>query len=116
MNIFKRTKPEDLRIPQVGDPVWWAPKRVGLSVRRVYPNGRILCLGGETIKNSKGRQVPRWSVATHGANCVWDSDLNMWILGSGQTPKIGRDQQVVYPKPVLMSGKAQGSFAVESES
>jgi hypothetical protein len=100
-----------VRIPSLGDPVWWAPKCAGCTVTRVQTDGLITFQGGETIKNKKGRQVPRWTVQSLVKNFVWRDDLKMWIVGAGPHPKTLRGQ-VVYPEPARLSGQAQGSFAV----
>jgi len=123
-----------VRVPAVGDPLWWCTKREKCVVTEVHPDGSFNFSGGPVIKNKRGRQVPRWSVA---AKFYTDQELRalseqrgvsyaklkraathwhergFWVVGTGPTPKYGRGQ-LIYPKPVLMSGRAQGSFAVEA--
>ena len=102
------------RTPLVGDPVWWAPKRAQCVVTETHGDGSFVFQGGEIVKNKRGRQVPRWTVAARHAGATWKPDLGIWIVGEGPTPKRGRDHTVVYPEPVAMSGTSRGSFAVEN--
>ena len=96
--------------PTVGDPVWWASKAVGAHVTEIYGDGSVVFQGGEIVKNSQGREVPRWTVATVPDEMVWNHTLDCWVVGSGPLPRSVRGV-IIYPKPVLLSGKATGSFA-----
>lgn len=103
-----------LRVPQVGEKVWWAPKGLGCLVTHAG-NGLVFQFqGGETIKNKKGRQVPRWTVQAKLGAATWDNILGMWIVGQGKTPKLVRGT-IITPDPVAMSGKSTGSFAVTNK-
>jgi hypothetical protein len=111
-----------VRIPSVGDSVWWAPKGVGGEVRSVQTNGMVSLTAGPLVKNKKGRQVPRWTVQANAKSFVWRGDLNCWILGQGPHPKVVRGEiknpkghQIVRPTPVQMSGQAKGSFATNTK-
>ena len=99
-----------LRIPAAGELVWWASKQIGCTVTKVSTNGILTFQGGEIIKNKKGRQVPRWTVQSRIENATFDPATQYWIVGEGLTPKVIRGV-VVTPKPVSVSGYAQGSFA-----
>lgn len=109
---FWRKNPQTPRIPQVGDPVWWAPKQVGCVITARHPDGSMTFQGGEIVKNVKGRQVPRWTAMTGRSTYLWDARLRTWVVGQGPIPKIVRGL-VVQPQPVALSGSAQGSFAAE---
>lgn len=98
------------RVPLVGDPVWWAPKQIGCVVTAIEPNGNVVFQGGEIVKNSRGRQIPRWTVAAGCSTYLWDESLQMWIVGQGVTPKEVRGA-ILKPSPVQLSGQAAGSFA-----
>lgn len=112
MDLFKlfRKKPVPLRVPLLGDLVYWAPKKV-----RGIVSGRegnvIIFQGGEIIQNKRGREVPRWTVSSRSENFVRRDDLGLWIIGQGETPKLVNGV-VVYPEPVALSGSSVGSFAV----
>lgn len=98
--------------PAVGDPVWYAPKQVGCSVTKVYGDhgGRIQFQGGPIIKNKRGRQFPRYTVETKGGGAVWNTQLEMWIVGQGPRPRT-HGGIVLLPEPVLVTGSRRGSFA-----
>lgn len=102
-----------VRVPRIGDQVWWAPKGVGGVVTARYTNGNIIFQGGEIVKNKKGREVPRWTVAAGVNTYVWNADIAMWVVGQGRLPKSARGV-IVTPDPVAVSGALKGSFAVKS--
>lgn len=99
---------------QVGDPVWWAPKFARCVVTEVNSDGSFVFQGGPVVTNSRGREVPRWTVAATQKGIKWN-ELGFWQVGEGQLPKMGKDHQIVYPDPVALSGRGVGSFAVENK-
>jgi hypothetical protein len=99
------------KVPNVGDPVWWASKQLGCIVTELQGNGTVIFQGGEIVKNGKGREVPRWTVATFATNAVWNGTIHMWVVGEGPAPKDVRGT-VITPDSVLLSGVGKGSFAV----
>lgn len=108
--IIIKPRPVTLRLPSAGEKVWYAPKRCGMLVTRLRTDGMVIFQGGPIVKNKRGRQTPRWTVQARATDGVWRPDLDMWIFGEGPTPRNVRGQ-VVYPDPVQITGKAQGSFA-----
>lgn len=102
-----------IKIPRVGDKVWWAPKGLGGIVTGRGEKGTMIFQGGELITNKKGRVVPRWTVAAGIDTYVWHADIKMWVVGQGPTPKLVNGQ-VITPDPVAVSGASTGSFAVKS--
>lgn len=98
--------------PAVGDPIWYAKKQVGCQITRVFDDngGRVEFAGGPIIKNARGRQLPRYTVWTRGGGLTWNVHLGMWIFGSGPRPR-RHGELVLLPKPVLITGVGQGSFA-----
>lgn len=110
--LFVRAGPVVTKAPMIGDPVWYAPKRVGCMVIRVnVGQNSVVFRGGPVVKNKRGREVPRWTIQTRITNLRWNPHTKMFNVGEGPTPKVVRGQ-VVYPDPVAMSGQAQGSFAI----
>lgn len=107
--LFKRAV--GLRVPLVGDLVWWAPKQFMGRVTEVRGN-MVTFQGGELVENKKGRIVPRWTTMSRSENYKWDRQF--WVIGQGPTPKISENGQIIYPDPVSLSGKSRGSFAVKS--
>lgn len=103
-----------VKVPRVGDKVWWAPKEVGGLVTKREMNGTIVFQGGEIVINKKGRAVPRWTVGAGVNTYRWDESLQMWIVGQGKLPKNVRGD-IVTPDPVAASGSSQGSFAVKKD-
>lgn len=93
-----------VRVPLLGDRVWWAPKQLECIVISVGPLG-FTFQGGELVKKSK-RTVPRWTVYT-GFDHKWDEAVGSWIVGEGQTPKSVRGL-VVKPDPVKIDLSAYG--------
>lgn len=96
------------KVPKIGDPVWWAARGISGVITEQSPSGGFIFQGGNIVKNRKGREVPRWTVAASVKSYVWN-DGGFWVVGKGPIPKEVRGL-VVYPKPVLASGKAVGSF------
>jgi hypothetical protein len=95
-------------VPRLGDPVWWAPMRLGCQITEVR-GPEVIFQGGELVTNTQGRQVPRWTVMTTVEHMTFDPGISMWIVGQGEVPKDIRGQ-VVRPTPVVLSA-ATGSFA-----
>jgi len=95
------------RVPAIGDPVWWAPKELGgiVTERRA---DIIVFQGGEIVRNKRGRETPRWTVASRADNFTWHEDLKLWSVGQGPMPKTVRG---VIVTPDLIEVK--GSFAAE---
>lgn len=102
-----------IRLPKIGEAVWWAPKGVGCVITDVLSNGNVVFQGGPVVRNKRGRQVPQWTVATGGETPQWDESIQMWIVGQGPLPKNTRGT-IITPDPVALSGKSVGSFAVRS--
>lgn len=110
VNIWVKVNQLLGRYPAIGDPVWWAPKEVKAVITAVSPSGGFVFQGGEIVRNAKGRELPRWTVAAAVNAYIWN-DAGFWQVGQGRLPrKVG--EQVVYPEPVAVSGKATGSFTV----
>lgn len=88
-----------VRIPAVGNHVWWAPKELDCIVTSVGKLG-FTFQGGEMIQRGN-RLVPRWTVAT-GFDHPFDESTGTWIIGEGRTPKNVRGK-VILPDPVKVS-------------
>ena len=103
-----------LRYPQPGEAVWWAPKQLGAIVTSLNADGSFTFQGGELVKNSKGRLLPRWTVMAGADTVYYDPSVKMWICGQGKLPHAVRGI-VLMPEPVQLSGEARGSFATLKE-
>lgn len=93
-----------VRIPKVGDHVYWSPKRLECTVVSVGLLG-FTFQGGEPVRKSKGI-VPRWTVYT-GFDHSFDDSTGAWIVGEGQKPKNVRGK-VIMPDPVKVDLSAYG--------
>lgn len=91
-----------LRIPSVGDAVWWAPKEEKCVVSKVELDGSLIFQGGPLVKRPSGKVTPRWTVATAADACRWHEGLGAWIVGEGPVPK-KPGEIVVQPSPVNTS-------------
>lgn len=108
--LFGRPRPQGLtvtgaptlRIPRAGDPVWWAPKKIGCTITEVKSDGSLIFQGGDIVVRPTGKTVPRWTVATVAEQLRWDERTSMWILGQGEIPKNVRGE-VVTPGPINAS-------------
>lgn len=80
--------------PRVDDPVWWTSKQVWGVVTKVESDGSFVFQCGPVVETRTGRQVPRWTVATHVEDAKWTG--KMWVVGNGPNP-VGR---VVNPEPM----------------
>lgn len=85
-----------LRVPKVGDLVWWAAKQVGCQLTKVEWDGSLIFQGGRLIKRASGKVVPEWTVATHPSSLEWDPANNWWVCGQGPIPRRGT---VITPEP-----------------
>lgn len=90
------------RIPQVGDPVWWANKRDKCVVDRVEGDG-IICFHStdQLVRRPSGKVVPRWTGASAAENFRWDENTEIWVLGEGVMPRKGRTGQLEFPEPLV---------------
>lgn len=102
--LAAQSAPIDLiiRIPKVGDRIWWAPKQIWGEIFRVLEETmNFTFVAGDMLVGSDGRYAPRWTVRTGMTGHYFDASVNAWIIGRGLLPKNVRGK-IITPEPIKL--------------
>lgn len=103
MYIKKTLLGKPKHVAEVGDVVWWAPKRLECTVQSINAaEHTMLFAGGPSIQRSaSSKPVARWLVHVALRDAHWHEGLKMWIVGEGLYPRIVRGV-IIKPDPITI--------------